>query len=369
MVDFEKGIVNFGNAVRLRRAMERGKAGERITVGFLGGSITQGSLSSTPQTCYAYLVYRWWAERFADVRYLNAGIGGTTSQFGVARVEEDLLQHKPDVVFIEFSVNDAATAQFRETYEGLVRKVLKSGAAVVLIHNVCYDTGFSAEEIHLEIGKHYDLPCVSMKSTIYREVTAGNIPNRDITPDDLHPNDAGHALVAQVVTHLLDRVYASETAGQEKAGLPAPLTENQYENSIRYQNHNSIPTLCGFVPDDTAQEHITQMFRRGFTAWKTGDSITFDIESTGLAVQYRKSVKKPAPIATVTVDGDEASAVVLDANFQEDWGDCLYIDTVLAHGPCRRRRVEIRITESHPNDRVPFYLVSVIGSKEEEQDV
>lgn len=362
MVDFEKGIVNPGNPAAVKRVMTRAAAGEEVTVGFIGGSITQGSLSSTPETCYAYLVYRWWAEKFPNVRYVNAGIGGTTSQFGAARVEEDLLRFKPDVVFIEFSVNDSPTELFEETYEGLVRCVLASGCAVILIHNVCYDTGFSAEDVHLRIGKHYDLPCVSMRSTIYQKILSGEIPNRDITPDDLHPNDAGHALVARVVTYLLDRIYEGEEISGEPVSMPAPLTRNEYERSARCQNHNAMPGLAGFVPDPTPQEHITQMFRRGFTAWNGGDSITFEIESTGIAVQYRKSVKKPAPIAKVYVDGEE-SPVLLDANFQEDWGDCLYIDTILTHGQLKRRRVEIRIAEAHDNDAVPFYLVSVIGSK------
>lgn len=363
MLDYKKGIVNSGNPYRLKSVMARAAAGEQIRVGFIGGSITQGSLASTPESCYAYLVYRWWAEKFSNVAYINAGIGGTTSQFGVARAGEDLLAYKPDVVFIEFSVNDSATALFQETYEGLVRVVLESGAAVVLIHNVCYDTGFSAEDIHLEIGKHYDLPCVSMRSTIYQELLAGRIHNRDITPDDLHPNDAGHALVAKVVTHLLDQVYQSNTDSKTPDCMPAPVTKNTYMHSIRYQNHNSSPALNGFLPDDAPQEHITQMFRHGYTAWKTGDSITFEIESTGIAVQYRKSVRKPAPIASVIIDGDEENAVILDANFQEDWGDCLYIDTILTHAELKQRKVEIRITQSHEEDAVPFYLVSVIGSK------
>lgn len=363
MLDFAKGIVNAGNWYRLRKAMERAAAGERVTVGFLGGSITQGSLSSAPETCYAYLVYKWWTEKFSDIQYINAGIGGTTSQFGVARVKEDLLRYMPDVVFIEFSVNDGSTGHFQETYEGLVRTVYSFGAAVVLIHNVCYDTGFSAEDIHIQVGRHYDLPCVSMRSTIYQEVAAGRIPNRKITPDDLHPNDAGHAMVAEAVRYLLDRVYNASEYGRDKPNMPPPLTKNQYEHSIRCQNHNSEPVMEGFAIDDTPQEHITQMFRRGFTAWNTGDTITFDVEGTGIAVQYRKSVRKPAPIARVTVDGDEASSVILDANFQEDWGDCLYIDTILSHGENRHHRVEIEITESHEHDAVPFYLVSVIGSK------
>ena len=362
MIDFQKGIVSRGNWFRLRAAMDRAAAGEEVAIGFLGGSITQGSLSSTPETCYAWLVYRWWAEKFANVRYINAGIGGTTSQFGVARVEEDLLRYDPAVVFIEFSVNDTCDELFRETYEGLVRKVWQSGAAVVLIHNICYDTGFSAEDIHVQIGKHYDLPCVSVRPTIYAEVMSGRLPNRQITPDDLHPNDAGHALLADAVRHLLDRVLASGECQIVTSALPEPLTANQYETSIRWQNHNCQPLLEGFIPDRAPQEHITQMFRRGFTAWQTGDKITFRVRGTGIAVQYRKSVRKPAPIARVVVDGDPESALILDANFQEDWGDCLYIDTILTHGKDSCHQVTIEIIESHPEDKVPFYLVSVIGS-------
>ena len=80
--------------------------------------------SSTPETCYAYLVYKWWKEKFpqAQIEYINAGIGGTTSQFGVSRVEQHLLQKKPDFILIEFAVNDDNNEFFRETYEGLIRK-------------------------------------------------------------------------------------------------------------------------------------------------------------------------------------------------------------------------------------------------------
>ena len=63
------------------------------------------------------------------------------------------------------------------------------------------------------------------------------------------------------------------------------------------------------------------------------------------------------------MDDDEKGAVLLDANFQEDWGDCLYIDNALVHGTQKFHKVEISIVEAHENDVVPFYLVSVIGSQ------
>ncbi|MGM9603440.1 MAG: SGNH/GDSL hydrolase family protein [Faecousia sp.] len=362
MIDFEKGMVNRGNWYPIQKVMERAAGGESIAIGFLGGSITQGSLASRQENCYASRVFKWWSNQFPNVQFVNAGIGGTTSQFGDARVEEDLLQYGPDLIFVEFSVNDDGTPFFRETYEGLVRRILRSGAAVMLIHNVRYDNMASAEDIHLEIGKHYDLPCVSMRSTIYPEVAAGRIPNRQITPDDLHPNDAGHELVASVIICFLEKIRTAQPLDEKPPAIPIPLTENQYESSVRYQNHNSSPVLEGFVPDNTPQEHITQMFRRGFTAWHSGDRITFQVEGTGVAVQYRKSVRKPAPIAKVVVDDCQETATLLDANFAEDWGDCLYIDTVLFHGEKKLHKVEITIVEAHRDDAVPFYLVSVIGS-------
>lgn len=400
-IDKEKGIANIGNLDRLKEVFARAKRGEHLTLGFLGGSITQGSLSSTPKTCYAYRVYEWWCETFpqAEFTYLNAGIGGTTSQFGVARAETDLLAGKPDFVIIEFSVNDESTEHFMETYEGLVRRVCGAefSPAVLLVHNVYYHNGGNAQPVHGRVGRHYGLPAVSMQSAIFPEVVSGRIENRAITPDDLHPNDAGHALVASVITYFLEkvRIGALDAAGQaaerrvteqraakspvaeaddraaedKAAGLPAPLTANAYEHSVRYRNSyapdmagKEQPELCGFAEDTAPQDGITDCFKYGWTASHVGDAITFHVEGSCIAVQYRKSVKLPAPVAEVVVDGDTEHAFRLDANFDETWGDKLELDTVMEHGKAGLHEVAIRLVETHEEDAVPFYLVSVIGS-------
>jgi lysophospholipase L1-like esterase len=367
----EKGLINRGNWYKLKECMKKAKKGEALTVGFLGGSITQGSLSSVPETCYAYLVYEWWKKKFpeTEIHFINAGIGGTTSQFGVSRVEDHLLKASPDFILIEFAVNDENTEFFKETYEGLVRRTLSDtcSPAVMLMNNVMYDKGVSAEEMHLQVAKAYELPMVSMKATIWPEVKEGRIPNREITPDDLHPNDAGHELVALVITTFLEKVYDAMEEAEAPSDfggsiLPAPITRNAYEHSVRYQNYNAGAVCQGFAEDKEPQADIRDIFKKGWTAWHKGDSITFTIPCTGVAVQYRKSVKQPTPIAKVVVDGKEDTALVLDGNFDEDWGDCLYIGTVTDHMPMGEHRVEITVTEAHDNDVVPFYLVSVIGS-------
>lgn len=364
-ISLEKGVINRGNLVRLKKRMQDAKEGKSLVIGFIGGSITQGSLASSPQTCYAYQVFCWWKENFlqADFQYVNAGIGGTTSQFGVARAEEDLLCRKPDVVIVEFSVNDDNNEHFAETYEGLIRKIYGSEKrpAVILVHNVRYDDGISAQEQHLKIGKAYELPCISMKTTIYPKVTDGSIPVRDITPDDLHPNDKGHQLVSAVIIDFLRKTLEEADDLEEAVGaelLPSPVTRNPYENSIRYRNDNYRAVCNGFTAD---MKGISNVFQKGWMADKVNDSIVFRIRETEIAIQYRKSMHKPAPIARVVIDGDLENAVFLDGNFDESWGDCIYIETIASQLDYKEHTIEVTIVESG-EVAVPFYLVSVIGS-------
>lgn len=363
----ERGIANRGNLERMKNLMKRAERGEKLVIGFIGGSITQGSLASKPELCYAYHVYEWWKSTFpkSEFAFLNAGIGATTSQLGAARVKRDLLEKNPDFVVVEFSVNDESNEHFLETYEGLVRTIYKDEKkpAVLLVHNVRYDDGGNAQIMHAKVGRHYNLPSVSMQSSIYPEVVSGAIPNREMTPDDLHPNDLGHELVASVVTYYLDQINKEKEEAEEKeTEMPEPLTQNAYEDSVRYQNYNCTPTMDGFVADSSEQSCVADCFKNGWTASEEGSSISFEVEGSCLAVQYRRTIQLPAPVAEVVIDGDTEHALLLDANFDETWGDKLELMTIAEHVEKKKHIVEIGLVETHKDDKLPFYLVSVIGS-------
>lgn len=364
---------------RLKNLMKRAANGESLVIGFLGGSITQGSLSSTPKTCYAYLVYEWWKKSFpnAAFSFVNGGIGGTTSHYGGARAWKDVLCYRPDIVTVDFSVNDDANEFFEETYEGTLRRLLAapSAPAVVVLNNVFYDTGKNAQDYHNRIADHYGIPHVSIKDTVYPDVESGKIVRADITPDNLHPNDKGHRLVADEICKLLDSIKAEveeETiAGENIEGkstkteasvlLPAPLTENAYEYSRLIQIQDNEAILDGFLVDPIEKKGMLDIFKNGWTAAHTNDKISFEIECSCLAVQYRKSVQQPVPKAKAVIDGDEAHAVILDGNFTEDWGDCLYLEPLLHHAEKKAHRIEITVTDAKDIVR-PFYLVSLIVS-------
>ena len=115
-----------GNPARIAKVLQKLQNGEEVTVAFLGGSITQGT-GADIENCYAARTAKWLQEQYpnATVKYGYAGIGATGSYIGVHRCDTQVLSKNPDLVFIDFSVNDESQNNNinKLTYEGLIRKI------------------------------------------------------------------------------------------------------------------------------------------------------------------------------------------------------------------------------------------------------
>lgn len=352
------------NDSRLKKLLRRAVQGEELTIGFLGGSITQGSLSTQPGNAYAFRVYQWFVDTFpkSKFHYVNGGIGGTDSLYGVARAVTDVLMYRPDFVVVDFSVNDLEVPFRQETYEGVVRKLLAwpSHPAVVLLNNIYYDTGLTAEDDHVAVGDHYGVPHVSIRDSIYRELKAGTYTRPQLSPDGLHPNDFGHGLVAGEIIKLLESVNARREEPEEEAVLPSPLTANAYENAQRLTIREVSPELNGFRADTAEKTGPLDHWKNGWIGQNPGDKITFTVDASCIAVQYRKTIRRPALRAQLILDGDTAHPVLLDGNFDEDWGDCLYLQPILHHGEQKTHTVEITILPTEDEAPTEFYLMALI---------
>lgn len=111
-------------------ALWRAKKRKHLTVAYFGGSITEGAGASSGDKT------SWRARTTANLKALlpdvvveevNAAIGGTGSNLGAFRLERDVLSRKPDLVFVEFAVNDggAGEEQTLSAMEGIVRHLRK----------------------------------------------------------------------------------------------------------------------------------------------------------------------------------------------------------------------------------------------------
>lgn len=368
----ERAILRDSNLSRIYEVMQRAEAGEDIVIGFLGGSITMGSGASNASSCYAARVFDWWETTFpkANFTYVNAGIGATDSKFGCARAYDDLLQYHPDFVVLEFSVNDNKDTSFSESYESLLRKILtyETNPALLILNMVTYDTGYNAAEIHNALAFKYSLPVVSMKSSIYEDILNGVIAAKDVSSDMTHPNNLGHEYAARIVTYFLEKVYAKAYPEANYSAYSVPTATHNaklyYVNAKRMRNPelNAIATLNGFVPDESAQNGITDVFKLGYEAYNEGDSMTFTVTGSIIALQYRRSKSCDCPEAIAIIDGNEEFAVPISGNFENGWGDWLYFNQIYK-GDEGEHTVEIRLTSSGTHS---FYLVSVITASLEE---
>ena len=102
-------VLSKGSPDRFTKVFEKAKNGEEITVAYIGGSITEG-YTVKPEECWAYLTHKQLCEKYpaAKINYVNAGLSGTPSTLGLIRTDRDVIAPfgAPDIVFIEFAVND-----------------------------------------------------------------------------------------------------------------------------------------------------------------------------------------------------------------------------------------------------------------------
>ena len=117
-----------------REKPEAGNKKDTYTIGFIGGSLTEGGAAWIKET------KDFLAAKMPDkeIITINAGKGGTRSNYGTARFMEDIGQYAPDMVFIEFSVNDCGQNydDFSVHAEGILRQCLKlpKKPAVIYLH-------------------------------------------------------------------------------------------------------------------------------------------------------------------------------------------------------------------------------------------
>lgn len=337
----KEAVLAEGNLTRLAAVMRKARSGGEITVGVIGGSITQGSLASSPQNSYAYRFYQWWTAAFPDakVNFVNAGIGATTSYLGVHRVDKDLLSKKPDVVVVEFSVNDSDTPFFKQTYEDMLRKILSSdnNPAVILLF-MTMETGVSAQPSHLHVGFWYDLPRISYREMILKEIKKGTFTWKDISPDDIHPNDKGHAIVGEILWGYLNTVYARlDTITDEAAPLDKePIFDGAYTDAIILDNTGITPVSAGSF----AEGSVFERYRNGWTTESGEESIVFEVEARNIGIIFYRTTDGKSGQFEVLVDGELRRT--LDGDFTGGWGNYAESVEVYRSGAKEKHRVEIR---------------------------
>lgn len=353
-----RAVVNPGNTARLADAMKRAQAGEKITIGTIGGSITQGTAASTTDERYANRALQWWAKAFpkAQLDFVNAGIGATDSYIGVHRVDADLLSKKPDVVIVEFSVNDTDAALNLQTYDSLVRKILQAEnhPAVILLFTTQED-GTSLQDTHMQIGSSYNLPMISYKNAVLPEIEAGKFTWKDISPDNIHPNSVGHGIIGELLWSYFNSVYAKldQIDTSDLTFTATPVTRDLYAKGQLLDSKTLTPkTMQGFE-----QAKVSNQFPNDWTT-KEGGELTFEVTGSNIGVLYYKTVDGKSGQYCVYVD--DRLIQVLDGDFTGGWGNYAQAQQVYTSDTPSTHTVTIKQLEG--TDLTQFTVLGLLVS-------
>ena len=322
--DYEKmvdrSLLSVGDMTRMADVFQKAQNGEDITVAYIGGSITEGYNAGTTEF-YAKTCTDLLQGYFPDITVtgVNAGISGTPSLLGNLRLERDVLSADPDIVFVEFAVNDGQEADYKNAYESLVRTLLtqEKDIAVVLLFTVL-DSGYTCQEHMSKIGANYDLPMISVHDSVYEEIEAGRMTWQDYSNDQSHPNAYGHKCITDFVDNYYQKVLpvVAENVGEVSKELPDPVFSAKYMN----MHYMDSATMDGVELDGFEQYDTHGSFHNGWMYRGTdGGSMKFTVDCSVLEMVFKANNSDKYGTADIYVDGEKVKSVV--SNMSDGWNN------------------------------------------------
>lgn len=224
----------------LPNVAQRLRRGEPVSVVFLGGSVTEGG----GEDGYVARVTRWLQAQYpqAKIAATNAGIGGTNSDYGAQRMDRDVLAAKPDLLFVEYAVND--NGDHRASMERIVRKTWMRNPLtdIVFMYHLhrdflpVYQAGTvpPAAASHDQVAAFYGIPAIGTGLAAAEKINSGAMTWDDFSGDVVHPKPAGYAIYVNLITQSLSALL--------RAGVPGlhTLAETFSPNLVVY-NQRVIP--------------------------------------------------------------------------------------------------------------------------------
>jgi sialidase-1 len=176
----------------------------------------------------------------------NAGVPGNTTSQALARLQKEVLVHKPKVIVMQFGINDSAVdvwktppateprvplASFIKNYRQMITAAQQAGARVILMTTnplrwssktrelygkAIYDPAAEdgMERPHLlaynnalrALAKELSLPVVDVHAAYPSYAKEHQSFVGSMLSDGMHPNDLGHQLVAELLLPVIRQV-------------------------------------------------------------------------------------------------------------------------------------------------------------------
>jgi lysophospholipase L1-like esterase len=297
---------------------------EEVRVAYIGGSITAAN-GWRPQTT------QWLKKQYPDAKIveIDAAIGGTGSDLGVFRFRQDVLRHRPQLIFVEFAVNDggAPPEQIHRCMEGMVRQAWKQDPTIDLCFVYTLVDGMvptlakgklprSASAMESVAG-HYGIPSIHMGLEVVRQAQAGQMILKADKPvegktvfssDGVHPHaDTGHRLYTEAVARSMERMKGTGRAGPHAVGNPLVADNYEQAQMVPLEQAKLGEGWKKLDGSETLAKRFGKFLPDLYAARAGGTAITFRFKGT--AVGFYDLLGPDCGQLVAEMDGGPASTV------------------------------------------------------------
>lgn len=231
----------------------------------------------------------------AKVTVRNAGISGDTSKGGLARLERDVLAHKPHLVTIMFGMNDLVrvpVADFVTNMRQIIQRCRDAGAEVLLCtQNSIVDSPQRPVErlaeysqAIRELAKAESLGLADCFAA-YEAVRAKDpLEWNLLLSDAIHPNMDGHKLFAETIAKT---ITGKDVSLRDEPPLPNPLA-----HTFKLLGEGKPVTVLAMPPYDQQIEPVLKKLHPEaqitVKPWPMGGKTLAELETAAKAVRTMK---------------------------------------------------------------------------------
>lgn len=273
---------------------------KQLNVAFTGGSVTVGTGSNSQgKNCWRTYTEEWLKKTFPDaaVNEIGAYIGATSSSWAIARFKREVIEQNPDLLFIEYSVNDIYTGLNPDTsaaiMDGMIRELNKAlpecDVVVISVPNQeTYQSDSTTRNAHKNAALYNGAMFLDMQIPLKEAIEKQKQPWSYFITDSVHPNEIGYKVYSDYITS----IFADKFADAKKRGVNATVKHTVPEKPYTSNSNlrNQTLWLEDLKHDDNAWKVRGVMKKQYFAgkyqtlrAKEVGANLTFKFEGDSFA--------------------------------------------------------------------------------------
>lgn len=405
--NIQRSIAYSGTNYRLRRFLDKLRAGQRVTVAVVGGSVSGGhGLQDEVDDKYSpknmhMMIFNHLKELSGrdDHVFVNDAQGGQGSGYFSYCLHEHI-PDDTDLVLLELGINDSEHLIWKPSFEMVLRQIFEMpnqpAALNLQVFALAFDSMRTGGDLHLPIAAQYDVPSINLQYALNNYIIKRPLEGsahwfvqdqaESTGVDYRHIAPAGHAMMANLANIYIDRLLCQMDSGfydYEHRVSPNPFMLSPLETqemprllvTDKWDTYKHLPKLYPTCQSMNSKHKLAPSHSEGWREWnwgakhyliadKPGSRITFPFTVQRGLVQlvYQRSPKYHLGNVVCWIDGEENEASRRELEGYWDLPFSVGVSSEIASdlpaGP-HELTCEIQATTKDPEGGLEFRLISL----------